>query len=30
MRKAQSAGANVSEDDYIFSDWKPGADYEIT
>jgi len=30
MRKAQSAGANVSEDDYIFSDWKPGADYELT
>ncbi len=28
MKKAQADGANVSEDDYVFSDWKPGADYE--
>ena len=28
MQKAKSSGANVSEDDYVFSDWKPGADYQ--
>ena len=28
MKKAKAAGAKVSEDDYVFSDWKPGADYE--
>jgi len=28
MKKAKGSGANVSEDDYMFSDWKPGADYE--
>ncbi|MET9020004.1 ABC transporter substrate-binding protein [Actinopolymorpha sp. NPDC004070] len=27
MTKAKSSGANVSEDDYVFADWKPGADY---
>jgi ABC-type glycerol-3-phosphate transport system substrate-binding protein len=28
MTKAKSSGAKVSEDDYVFSDWKPGADYQ--
>jgi raffinose/stachyose/melibiose transport system substrate-binding protein len=28
MTKATSSGANVSEDDYVFSDWEPGADYQ--
>ncbi|MGW5360902.1 ABC transporter substrate-binding protein [Actinopolymorpha pittospori] len=28
MTKAKSSGAKVSEDDYIFGDWKPGADYQ--
>ena len=28
MKKAKGSGANVSEDDYMFSAWKPGADYE--
>ena len=27
MTKAKSSGAKVSEDDYVFGDWKPGADY---
>ncbi|MFD2082812.1 Tat (twin-arginine translocation) pathway signal sequence [Actinopolymorpha cephalotaxi] len=27
MTKAKSSGAKVSEDDYVFADWKPGADY---
>jgi raffinose/stachyose/melibiose transport system substrate-binding protein len=27
IAKAKSEGADVSEDDYIFSDWEPGADY---
>jgi len=27
MTKAKGSGANVSEDDWVFSDWKPGADY---
>ena len=27
LRKAKAAGAKVSEDDYVFSDWKPGQDY---
>ena len=30
MDKAKGSGAKVSEDDYVFSDWKPGADYEAT
>jgi hypothetical protein len=28
MTKAKSSGAKVSEDDYVFADWKPGADYQ--
>ncbi|GAB3919494.1 hypothetical protein GCM10011575_30610 [Microlunatus endophyticus] len=28
MTKAKSSGAKVSLDDYAFSDWKPGQDYE--
>ena len=24
---AKSSGASVSTDDYVFSDWKQGADY---
>jgi len=28
MTKAKSSGAKVSMDDYAFSDWKPGQDYE--
>ncbi len=27
INAAKSAGAEVSTDDYVFSDWKPGADY---
>jgi hypothetical protein len=27
MTAAKSSGATVSADDYVFSDWKPGADY---
>jgi ABC-type glycerol-3-phosphate transport system substrate-binding protein len=27
LQKAKAAGAKVSEDDYVFSDWKPGQDY---
>jgi ABC-type glycerol-3-phosphate transport system substrate-binding protein len=27
IKAAQSSGAEVSIDDYAFSDWKPGADY---
>ena len=27
IQKAKAAGAKVSEDDYAFSDWKPGQDY---
>jgi ABC-type glycerol-3-phosphate transport system substrate-binding protein len=27
IKAAQSSGADVSIDDYVFSDWKPGADY---
>ncbi|MBA3528613.1 MAG: extracellular solute-binding protein [Propionibacteriaceae bacterium] len=27
IKAAKSSGANVSTDDYVFSDWKPGADY---
>ncbi|MBM7788440.1 ABC transporter substrate-binding protein [Tenggerimyces flavus] len=30
MTKAKGSGAEVSEDDYIFSDWKPGADYQAS
>ncbi|MEQ4203879.1 ABC transporter substrate-binding protein [Actinopolymorpha sp. B17G11] len=30
MQKAKASGANVSEDDYVFSDWKPGVDYAST
>ncbi|GAA5039495.1 ABC transporter substrate-binding protein [Actinopolymorpha pittospori] len=28
ITKAKSSGAKVSEDDYVFGDWKPGADYQ--
>jgi raffinose/stachyose/melibiose transport system substrate-binding protein len=28
IQKAEGSGASVSEDDYVFGDWKPGADYE--
>ncbi|TCC44021.1 carbohydrate ABC transporter substrate-binding protein [Kribbella capetownensis] len=28
LQKAKAAGAKVSEDDYVFTDWKPGQDYE--
>lgn len=28
MTKAKSSGAKVSMEDYVFSDWKPGQDYE--
>jgi ABC-type glycerol-3-phosphate transport system substrate-binding protein len=28
LQKAKAAGAKVSEDDYAFTDWKPGQDYE--
>jgi ABC-type glycerol-3-phosphate transport system substrate-binding protein len=27
LTKAKAAGAKVSEDDYVFADWKPGQDY---
>lgn len=27
LQKAKAAGAKVSEDDYVFTDWKPGQDY---
>jgi hypothetical protein len=27
MTAAKSSGATVSADDYVFSDWRPGADY---
>jgi ABC-type glycerol-3-phosphate transport system substrate-binding protein len=27
IQKAKASGAKVSEDDYVFSDWKPGQDY---
>ncbi|HEY8458532.1 MAG TPA: extracellular solute-binding protein [Actinopolymorphaceae bacterium] len=30
MQQAKASGAEVSENDYIFSDWKPGADYEVS
>ncbi|QGN34182.1 hypothetical protein [Microlunatus sp. Gsoil 973] len=28
FKKAKASGAKVSMDDYAFSDWKPGQDYE--
>lgn len=28
MTKAKSSGAKVTMDDYAFSDWKPGQDYQ--
>ncbi|MGZ0152729.1 ABC transporter substrate-binding protein [Kribbella sp. WER1] len=27
LQKAKAAGAKVSEDDYVFTDWEPGQDY---
>lgn len=30
MKKAKSQGAKVSMDDFAFSDWKPGTDYNLT
>jgi ABC-type glycerol-3-phosphate transport system substrate-binding protein len=27
FQKAKASGAKVAEDDYVFSDWKPGQDY---